>query len=69
MFYDGDNGVGIPPAKTDLVFSPFFKEGSNDGLGLGLAICQRIANIHDDVIEIHDRIERGCCMVVRLPMR
>lgn len=69
VFYVGDNGVGIPVEKKDLVFAQFFKDGSNDGLGLGLTICQRIANLHDGVIEIHEREERGCCMVVRIPIR
>ena len=69
VFYVGDNGKGIPEGKKDLVFSQFFKGGSQDGLGLGLTICQRIANLHDGFIEIHDRVERGCCMVVRIAAR
>lgn len=69
VFYVGDNGMGIPEEKKELVFSQFFKGGSQDGLGLGLTICQRIANLHDGYIEIHDRVERGCCMVVRIAAR
>ena len=69
VFYVGDNGKGIPEDKKELVFSQFFKGGSQDGLGLGLTICQRIANLHDGFIEIHDRAERGCCMVVRIAAR
>ena len=69
VFFVGDNGVGIPEEKKDQVFTQFFKDGSNEGLGLGLTICQRIANLHDGVMEIHDRVERGCCMVVRIPKR
>tara|TARA_B100000678_G_scaffold138386_1_gene115620 strand:- start:552 stop:1637 length:1086 start_codon:yes stop_codon:yes gene_type:complete len=69
IFYVGDNGVGIPDDKKDMVFSQFFKEGSADGLGLGLTICQRIANLHDGTMEIHQRVEQGCCMVVRIAAR
>ncbi|MWV28339.1 sensor histidine kinase [Aurantiacibacter rhizosphaerae] len=69
VFYVGDNGKGIPEEKKALVFSQFFKGGSQDGLGLGLTICQRIANLHDGFIEIHDREENGCCMVVRIAAR
>ncbi|MHA6317204.1 sensor histidine kinase [Altererythrobacter sp. CAU 1778] len=69
IFYVGDNGVGIPADKTDLVFSQFFKASASGGLGLGLTSCQRIANLHDGYIEIHDRVERGCCMVVRIAAR
>ena len=70
VFYVGDNGTGIPDDKKAMVFSQFFKGGGNDdGLGLGLTICQRIAHLHDGFIEIHDRVERGCCMVLRIPAR
>ena len=69
VFYVGDNGKGIPEEKKDAVFNQFFREGSAEGLGLGLTICQRIANLHDGYIEIHDRVERGCCMVVRIAAR
>lgn len=69
VFYVGDNGKGIPEERKELVFSQFFKEGSGSGLGLGLTICQRTANLHDGYIEIHDRVERGCCMVVRIAAR
>ncbi len=69
VFYVGDNGVGIPEDKKRMVFTQFFKEGSADGLGLGLTICQRIANLHDGHMEIHDRVEKGCCMVVRIAAR
>ncbi|MDA7788111.1 sensor histidine kinase, partial [Sphingomonadaceae bacterium] len=66
VFYVGDNGKGIPEDKKELVFNQFFKEGSADGLGLGLTICQRIASLHDGHIEIHDRVESGCCLVVSI---
>ncbi|WP_277619347.1 sensor histidine kinase [Aurantiacibacter luteus] len=70
VFYVGDNGTGIPENKREQVFRQFFKGGgSDDGLGLGLTICQRIAHLHDGVIEIHDKVERGCCMVLRIPAR
>ena len=40
-----DNGCGIPQSKIDKLFNPFFtmKDG---GIGLGLAMCQRIADAH-----------------------
>ena len=66
VFYVGDNGKGIPEEKKDMVFTQFFKDGGKEGLGLGLTICQRIANLHDGYMEIHDRLEKGCCMVVRI---
>lgn len=70
VFYVGDNGTGIPGDKREQVFQQFFKGGgADDGIGLGLTTCQRIAHLHDGMIEIHDKVERGCCMVLRIPKR
>ena len=69
VFYVGDNGKGIPEEKKDAVFTQFFRDGDKEGLGLGLTICQRFANLHDGYMEIHDRMEKGCCMVVRIAAR
>ncbi|MFC5740985.1 HAMP domain-containing sensor histidine kinase [Dyella tabacisoli] len=44
-----DHGPGVPPDELTLLFRPFFR-GSNaaraDGHGLGLAIAQRVAQVH-----------------------
>jgi signal transduction histidine kinase len=44
-----DNGVGIPPADRDRVFSPFQRlhvPSDRPGTGLGLSICRRIVERH-----------------------
>lgn len=70
VFYIGDNGPGIPDDKKDMVFQQFVQGSSAaGGLGLGLTICQQIATLHDGVLEIHDKVESGCCMLLRLPAR
>jgi len=45
-----DNGPGIAADRKKRVFEPFFtmKEG---GVGLGLALCQRIIEAHDGSVE------------------
>jgi len=45
-----DNGPGVPADRKKRIFEPFFtmKEG---GVGLGLALCQRIIEAHDGRIE------------------
>lgn len=49
-----DNGGGIPEARRDSIFDPYFttKEG---GSGLGLAISQRIVAEHGGRIEVESR--------------
>lgn len=40
-----DSGTGIPPELQERIFHPFVSStGSDDNLGLGLAICQRLCN-------------------------
>jgi signal transduction histidine kinase len=46
-----DNGIGIPKDKLELVTKPFFRVDKSrsrktGGAGLGLSICQNIANLH-----------------------
>lgn len=49
-----DNGIGIPESQRDKVLERFHRvEGSpGDGCGLGLAIVQEIARVHDATLEI-----------------
>ncbi len=52
-----DNGIGIAPEDRVSVFSLFNKLHSHDhypGSGIGLALCQRIANNHNGSINFRD---------------
>lgn len=51
-----DNGNGIPPAKRQRVFDPFYRIlGSGEqGTGLGLSIAQTIAQRHGGTISLHN---------------
>jgi two-component system sensor histidine kinase HydH len=40
-----DNGRGIEPARLDRIFEPFYTEKER-GVGLGLTLCHRIAELH-----------------------
>lgn len=61
-----DTGCGIDPEKGASLFEPFFS-GKKNGTGLGLPICQRIAQAHGGSI----RLSCGCWgktqFQVRLP--
>lgn len=67
-----DQGPGIPPVYLDKLFSPFAQAESShnrvhEGLGLGLAIAQRMAQFHGGRIEIDSVPERGTCVHIFLP--
>lgn len=59
-----DNGAGIAPDVLPVIFDPFAvsrDKGSRDqqGLGLGLAISQRLAGLHAGTLTAHSA-GRGC---------
>lgn len=59
-----DEGLGIAPEHRDKLFVPFAQANSSlnrphEGLGLGLAITQRLAHSHGGRIEIESEPDRG----------
>jgi two-component system nitrogen regulation sensor histidine kinase GlnL len=63
-----DEGPGIPAAKLEDIWNPFYTTKSN-GTGLGLPICQRIVHEHRGRIVIESRGgARGARAVVELPI-
>ena len=59
-----DNGPGIPQDKQALIFNEFERLPENQstpGLGLGLAICQRIANLLKIKLGVSSVFGRGSC--------
>lgn len=66
-----DHGPGAPEDELDLLFRPFFR-GSNaaraDGHGLGLAIVQRVVQVHGGTIEVRNADGGGLQIRVRLPL-
>jgi signal transduction histidine kinase len=67
-----DTGIGIPAQHLPHIFERFYRveqEGKeNDGgAGLGLAICKRIAELHDGRIEAKSKPGKGSKFTVYLP--
>jgi len=65
-----DNGPGIAPALQQQVFQEFERlEQTRDvpGLGLGLAIAQRMANLLGLTIGLSSELGKGTCFSVTLP--
>jgi signal transduction histidine kinase len=62
-----DNGPGIPQELIERIFEPFFTTKTT-GMGVGLAISQRIAQAHGGRIEVKNLIPKGTRFSVLLPL-
>jgi PAS domain S-box-containing protein len=65
-----DNGVGIAPEMIDHIFTAFRRLNRRshfDGTGLGLALCQRVANNHGGRIDVDSQPGEGSTFTLRLP--
>jgi signal transduction histidine kinase/DNA-binding LacI/PurR family transcriptional regulator/AraC-like DNA-binding protein len=59
-----DTGLGISPQEQETIFSQFSRSERSiqlgyKGLGLGLAICKRLVELHDGEIEVHSTGQAG----------
>ena len=65
-----DNGYGIPTDIQDKIFDPFFSTKMNKkNAGLGLSICQRIAEAHDGIITFASWPGNFTEFKVKLPLK
>jgi two-component system sensor histidine kinase KdpD len=69
-----DNGPGLPPGSEARVFEKFFRgtapaPDGRRGVGLGLAICQAIAQAHGGRIAAVNRPGGGAEFCITLPCR
>ncbi|RJX70012.1 HAMP domain-containing protein [Vibrio sinensis] len=63
-----DTGKGIPEAKLEAVFEPYFRLSfDKDGHGLGLGICRNIVRGHGGDLILSNRREGGLQAQVFLP--
>ncbi|MBO6574118.1 MAG: PAS domain-containing protein [Rhodothermales bacterium] len=63
-----DNGIGFKPADKAKVVRPFSRLGRDKkGLGMGLAICQRVAQIHHGELEIDSEPGTGSRFTLVIP--
>ena len=61
-----DTGNGLPHTEAQSVFDPFYST-KEEGLGLGLSICQAIVNGHQGTIGAENNSEGGAVFHVTLP--
>lgn len=66
-----DRGRGIPAEALDRIMEPFYmvdksRSRAEGGAGLGLALCQRIAQLHGTVLKYDSREGRGTIVTFML---
>jgi signal transduction histidine kinase len=65
-----DNGIGIPQENWQVIFEPFAKvhpQKSDEGMGLGLAICKKIVQLHGGRISCESEPGAGTVISFSLP--
>jgi PAS domain S-box-containing protein len=61
-----DRGAGVQPSQREKIFLPFYST-KPEGIGFGLAIVVRIAELHAGTIEVNPRPGGGSVFALRLP--
>ncbi|HSU67710.1 MAG TPA: HAMP domain-containing sensor histidine kinase [Tepidisphaeraceae bacterium] len=64
-----DQGPGIPPEHLDQIFEAFHRGNTfgQEGIGLGLAIASRAADLLNAELSIESRLGEGATFSLRLP--
>ena len=63
-----DTGIGIKKENIQKIFTPFFTTKAQ-GMGVGLSICKRFAEIHDGSIKVESEEGKGSIFTVKLPIQ
>jgi len=72
QFSVSDTGIGITPEDLSRLFKPFVQVDSRlnrpyEGTGLGLALVQRLTDLHGGSIHVHTEVGKGSRFTVILP--
>ncbi|MBE5959302.1 MAG: HAMP domain-containing histidine kinase [Lachnospiraceae bacterium] len=68
-----DFGIGIKQEEIKKILEPFYmvdksRSRKNGGAGLGLALCNKIINLHHGTLDIQSVVGEGTDMVVTFPL-
>lgn len=67
-----DTGTGIAPSEIPHLFERFHRvQGAQsrtyEGTGIGLALVQELAKLHDGKVPVESAPQRGSAFMVRIP--
>ena len=65
-----DNGLGVPPSFAESIFGSFVRvprAGGPAGIGLGLALCRKIADLHGWRLALDEDWTEGARFVLSIP--
>jgi two-component system sensor histidine kinase KdpD len=66
-----DNGPGLPAGHEETVFEKFTRgerESATPGVGLGLAICRALVEVHDGTIRAEPKVGGGASFIFTIPL-
>ncbi len=68
-----DTGIGIPKESLPFIFDRFYvvdksRSKESGGVGLGLSIIKRVADIHGAVINVRSEVKKGTEFEIRFPL-
>ncbi|MBV9079506.1 MAG: PAS domain-containing sensor histidine kinase, partial [Elusimicrobia bacterium] len=66
-----DNGIGFDDQYVDRIFKPFqrlHRASEYEGTGIGLAICNKIAQQHGGTLTAKSRPDEGATFILRIPV-
>jgi len=66
-----DNGIGIAPEDLERLFQPFVQVDSSlnrqyEGTGLGLALAQKLTDLHGGSIQVESEVGKGSRFTINL---
>jgi signal transduction histidine kinase len=67
-----DNGIGFEQHFAEKIFDTFMRLNSKDrfeGTGLGLSLCKRITERHEDSIDAFGEPGKGARFDIHLPLK
>src|SRR6185436_18226649 len=72
QFVISDNGIGIAPENLSKLFQPFVQVDSKlnrqyGGTGLGLALVQKLVDLHGGSVDVESEFGRGSRFTINLP--
>ncbi|KKH46637.1 PAS domain S-box protein [Methanosarcina sp. 1.H.A.2.2] len=70
----GDDGIGIPEDKQQIIFEPFKQVDSSlsrmyGGSGLGLTIVKNLVEMHSGEIKVKSEVTKGSTFTIILPVK